>query len=364
MRTSEPLIILKQVFLLLASVSALYAAISGLAFLVLPPPKPTDAINTFRADYTIYMTPAKQVYYGRRALREPGRKIILIGSSNTQVGFNQVRLQSEFPDYAVHNLGIGDCNITEELQVLQLAMATMSDEDVRNSVFVIGVWYAMFIDNQTRWKPAKGERYETDIDRERFRYGFWKRSPEGPVQFISERDTDRAALLIHPLIALEKSARVMTEDLRSRIFVRPLVIDEKVRNTSIFTEDQRASSASYRHSYMENKALTDEQYKELAKFIRQVTSRGAKVIVADLPIPEWHQKAVPFDAQHRQKMAGFVAANASLPGYSYVDLHALNENDSYYDDAHVRPRAQGPWISMLRDEIRRVAPSANALTPK
>jgi hypothetical protein len=362
MPASEPVAIIKQVVLLIASAAALYAIAFCLSYVTLPPPPAAEPVDTFRSDETIYMTPAKQIYNGRRGLAEPGRKVILIGSSNVQVGFDQRKLQAELPGFAVHNLAIGDNNISQARQIRELAMAAMSDTDIRGSVFVVGVWYGMFVDNGSRWHPAKGARHETDIDRERFRYGFWKRTGNGPVERVSDHDTHRAALLIHPLIALEKGARLVTADLRGVIFVRPPEIDERARDTVVFTAEQRIGQAAYRRTYMNTDRLAYEQYDELASLVREVTGRGARVIIADLAIPAWHARALPYDAQHRRHMATFLAANGTAAGLSYLDLRALDDPDSFYDDAHVRPQAQRPWIEALRDRIRSVASHSRAAT--
>jgi hypothetical protein len=361
MPTSEPWTILKQLILLIVSALALYGLVLIVTYVLLPPPGPKDPIETLRADDMIYMTPAKEVYYGRRSLHQPGRKILVIGSSNVQVGFRPEKLHEQFPGYAVHNLGIGDSNITQVRQVRELAMAPMRDADIRNSIFVVGVWYGMFVDNASRWGTAQGAPFETDIDKERFRYGFWRRTETGPVDLIPESDTDRAARVIHPLIALERVARLMTAGLRNRIFVRPMEIDDRTRDTIVFTPEQRVTQVAYRRAFMNTAQLHQEQYDELTKLVREVSARGAKVIVVDLPLPQWHEKAVPYEAQHRLHMAAFVKANASVPGFSYLDMTNLDDDATFYDDAHVRPRYQGAWVQALSDKIRAVTSHRTAL---
>lgn len=356
MPTSEPWAILKQVLLLLACFFGLYGTAIAVSYLLFPLPNATAPIDTLKVDETIYMTAAKEIYYDRRSLRLPGKKVILIGSSNMAVGVRQPKLQAVLPDFMVHNMSIGDNNITEARQVLALDLAVMREADVKNSVFVIGIWYGMFVDNSSRWNVASGESFETDIDRERFRYGFWKRTNDGPLQLISDSNTDRAALFIHPMMALEKAARLTTAGLRSHIFVRPPVFDDEARDSTVMTPEQRANHMSFRRTFMKKPALGEEQYRELGKFVHEVTARGAKVIVVDLPIPDWHKKALPYDFQHSQHMKAFIRKNAAVSGFSYLDLRGLDDDASFYDDAHLRPRAQGPWLEALQDRIRLVAP--------
>ncbi|MEY8099542.1 hypothetical protein AB9F29_19330 [Falsihalocynthiibacter sp. S25ZX9] len=361
MQLSDLRTVLRQMLLLLVSFFALSCVLLGVSLLVLPPPDRNAPIDTFRAGSTVYTTPPRLIYYGRKGLRADGEKVILLGSSNTQVGFDRQTLADRIDGLAVHNLGIGDANITEIAQVSDLATASIGQDNLEGQVFVIGIWYATFIDNANRWSSGDAQVFETDIDQERFRYGFQRMGANGLEGWISDRDADYAAIAVHPLIALEKAIRIVTADLRSMIFVRPPRIDTETRNTMIYSDTQKSEALEYRRRYMKSDQLSDEQYAVLDALVRDLTDQGAQVIVADLPIPAWHAQGLPFNSDHKVRIAQTRADLAGVKGFTYLDLRNLDDPDSFYDDAHVRPRDQGPWVDELAKLIQTITRTRNTL---
>ncbi|TMM51039.1 hypothetical protein [Sulfitobacter sabulilitoris] len=357
MRISDLKTVLWQMLLLVMSFVALSAVLLGLSLLVLPPPDRITPIDTFRAGATVYSTPPRLIYYGRKSLRNEGPKVILLGSSNTQVGFDRQALADRMEGMAVHNLGIGDANITEIAQIADLALSSIGSDRIKDQVFVIGIWYATFVDNANRWSSGDALRFETDIDRERYRYGFQRGGVNGPKVWISDRDADIAAVLVHPLIALEKGIRIVTADLRSLFFVRPPRIDTQTRNTMTPSKAQKAAALAYRAGYMKSERLSGEQYDVLDRLVRDLTGQGAHVVVADLPIPDWHAQGLPYHADHRERIAQVVAGLTGVERFDYVDLRHLDDPDSFYDDAHVRPRDLGPWVDALAARLETFAPT-------
>ncbi|MGS4982643.1 MULTISPECIES: hypothetical protein [Pseudosulfitobacter] len=351
MRISDMWAVLRQIGLLAISFIGVSAFALLVSLVVFPPPGDTSPIDTFRASETVYATSPRLIYYGRKSLRVPGERVILLGSSNVQVGFDRDAIAERLPQRAVHNLGIGDANVTEIGQIADLALASIGKDDLTGQTFVIGIWYATFIDNQSRWTGAKADSFTTDIDTERFRYGFQKRTETGLSVWISDRDADMAAIIVHPFIALEKGMRALTADLRSLFFVRPPRIDTQTRNTMVFDAGQRADALVYRAHYMKSQDLKGEQYAALEALVQRLTGKGAQVILADLPIPAWHAEGVPYDADHRDRIAQSVTRMQQLARFEYLDMRQLNDNATFYDDAHVRPKSRGPWVDALLQHI-------------
>jgi hypothetical protein len=360
MQLSDLKTVLGQLLLLLFSFLTLSCVLLIVSLLVLPPPDRAAPIDTFRAENTVYTTSPRQIYYGRKGLRAEGEKVILLGSSNTQVGFDRQLLADRIDGVTFHNLGIGDANMTEIAQIADLARASIGQENLEGHIFVIGIWYATFIENANRWSSGDAAVFETDIDRERFRYGFQRAGANGPEGLISDRDADYAAIAVHPFIALEKAMRLVTADLRSLFFVRPPNFDTEVRNTMVYSDLQKSQALAYRRRYMTSDALTGEQYAVLDALVRSLTDAGAQVIVADLPIPIWHAQGIPYDADHSDRIAQTRAGLDEIAAFTYLDLRQLNTADSFYDDAHVRPRDIGPWIDGLANHIQTIRPAQNS----
>lgn len=354
MQLSDVKTVLVQLLLLVLSLVALSSVLLVVSLLVLPPPDRDMPIDTFRSAETVYTTPPRQIYYGRKGLRTEGEKVILLGSSNTQVGFDRQLLADRIEGVAFHNLSIGDANITEIAQIVDLARASIGQDSLEGQIFVFGIWYGTFIENANRWSSGDADVFETDIDRERYRYGFQRAGENGPEGPISDRNADYAAIAVHPFIALEKAIRLVTADLRSLFFVRPPAFDTEVRNTMVYDQTKKTESLAYRRGYMKADNLSGEQYAVLDALVRSLTDAGAQVIVADLPIPVWHAQGIPYDADHRERIAQTHARLTGLAGYTYLDLRQLNDTDSFYDDAHVRPRSIGPWIDGLASQIEAI----------
>lgn len=198
--------ILRQTALTLASFAFLYALIGGLSFLVFPDPA-RGARDFQAADHTLFMTVPKYVFLGRSILDGLGNKVLLVGASNTGVGFIQTSMQSKLPCAQISNLGMGGANISEVKQVIDLVHETQGTREHGLNTFVIGVWYGMFVDSETRYADPDRPRGETDLDIERYRYGFYRRTPDGPVAVLPPRWLDAGVLALRPLLLVEKAAR-------------------------------------------------------------------------------------------------------------------------------------------------------------
>ena len=102
-------------------------------------------------------------------------------------GFRPARLQQLVPQATVHNLAIGGANMTEVRQMVDLVLEVQSPAAQRRNLFVIGAWYGLFADDRARWYTPDRHPGDTDLDIERYRYGFYRRTADGPVAPTSSR---------------------------------------------------------------------------------------------------------------------------------------------------------------------------------
>ncbi len=102
---------------------------------------------------------------------------------------------------------MGGANISEVKQVIDLVHEVQKASDRPSNTFVIGVWFGMFIDTDTKYADPDRNRGETDIDLEKYRYGFYRRTPEGPVAVLPAGWLDEGAMAIRPILVIEKIAR-------------------------------------------------------------------------------------------------------------------------------------------------------------
>ena len=131
----------------------------------------------------------------------------MVGASNTGVGFRQNLIQSRLSCAKVSNLGMGGANISEVGQVIDLVHEVQSDDDRRSNTFVIGIWFGMFVEFRVKYADADRNRGETDIDIERYRYGFYRRTPNGPVSCSASEMARRRCHFLRPFLLIEKFAR-------------------------------------------------------------------------------------------------------------------------------------------------------------
>src|SRR5262249_48530380 len=136
-----------------------------------------------------------------------GEKAILVGASNTGVGFIPKTIQSRLACAKVSNLAVGGANISEAKQIIDLVHEVQSPADRPSNTFVIGVWFGMFVDSDVKYSDPDRNRGETDIDLEKYRYGFYRRTPEGPVALLPANWLDAGVLAIRPILVIEKIAR-------------------------------------------------------------------------------------------------------------------------------------------------------------
>jgi hypothetical protein len=107
--------ILRQTAWTLLSLAFLNALLAGVSFIVFP--DPSSGPRDFQAaDRTLYMTVPKYVFLGRSVFDNPDNKVILVGASNTGVGFRQKVVQAALGPAKVSNLGMGGANISEVKQ--------------------------------------------------------------------------------------------------------------------------------------------------------------------------------------------------------------------------------------------------------
>src|SRR5215469_6329260 len=107
-------VIVRQGAALLLCVAMLYIGLLGLSLALVPRPDQHQGLDSSLAGNTIFMTEPKYIYLNRTPLRDASEKIVLLGASNVNVGFNLAELRPLLPTtVSVHKLGIGGANMTE-----------------------------------------------------------------------------------------------------------------------------------------------------------------------------------------------------------------------------------------------------------
>jgi hypothetical protein len=173
-------LILTQTTRTLVSLVFLYGLLIAASFLIAPRELASDIVDTRLAEATIYSTQTKYLFFTRGALMKPQPRVLIVGASNANVGLRPYQVQTSVPCALVNNVAVGNANATEVQQTVDLVHAVQSPEARLQNTFVFGIWYGVFSDNKDRWPTSSGEAPATDIETELYRYGFYRRTPEGP----------------------------------------------------------------------------------------------------------------------------------------------------------------------------------------
>lgn len=341
-------IIFRQIVVTLIAVAAVYALLLIGALFLYPLPDPHKAIDSAHAVDTVFTTDAKYVFLNRAALRSSGPEVILLGASNTQVGFRTDELRRLLGGMAVHNLSVGASNVTQDRQVFELVREMASPDQLRQAVFVIGIWYGNTIPDATVWSTPDRVAGDTNIDIERYRYGLAWRTASGPHEVVPPSLFHAGLVAIYPFVAVDRLARDLTLSLRqSSGQVELENRTEAERNTSVMTNQQKADALAYWRSQVGKPQLGAQQFDVLEKTVDEIRAARSKVLVVNLPIPRWHSDASSYEAEYNQRWTAFAARMAGKLGVKLLDMRDLNGDTLFSDEIHPRPNTNGIWDRRL-----------------
>jgi hypothetical protein len=349
--------IAKQLSTTIAFVALIYGAVIAVGLILVPLPDTGQGLDSPAADSSVFMTQPKYVFLNRSALTRDRerRPVILIGSSNVARGFARRDLQEVVPDAVIHNLAVSGANNTEIAQVVDLVQEMQDDEMRKRSVFVLGIWYGMFAEDSVRWSAPDRVTGDTDIDIERYRYGFYRRTAEGPRPVVPPEYLGLGVVTIYPFLVVDGAVRHVRDGVRDWLYNtfhfsflrRPRLGDEQ-EDAHVVDDREQANWLAYRKAYMQRTdVLADEQFAVLSRMVRRIVDAGSSVIVVDLPIPRWHSKASPYFADYQTRKLATVAELERLKGVTYLNMQDADADGDYYDDSHPKRAATTAWCQRL-----------------
>ncbi len=341
-------LVLIQVARLLGALLALYALVLVLSLLLVPPAAGDQRLDTARAGSSLFLTEPKYVFMARGQLNSNADKVILLGASNVLAGFKQAQVQALLPDTEVHNLAVGGSNITQIAQVVDLVREVQSPEARQHNSYVIGLWYGLFVDDKARWFTRDRQAGDTDIDIEKYRYGFYRRTARGPVPLLPARDLGLGTLLIHPYLVMDRATRDATQSLRDLLSGRPAQTTDAQRNAVVLSSEERQKYLAYWRDYMgSTDSLTDAPFVALERTVDGILAEGGQVVLVDLPIPAWHSKGSSAWADYRTRMDRTFTHEQGRPGVTVLRMDDANADADYVDEVHPKPRVTPRWAQRL-----------------
>jgi len=341
-------LILIQIARLLGGVIAIYGVLLAVSLALVPRTGVAQRLDASRASTSLFLTEPKYVFMTRSQLNTNADKVILLGASNMLVGFKQTQVQTLVPGAEVHNLSVGGSNITQLEQITQLVREVQTPEARRHNVYVIGLWYGLFADDKARWYTADRHPGDTDIDIERYRYGFYRRTDTGPVPNLPPQDMDIGVLLIHPYLVLDSVARDLTRSLRGFMAAKPAAITDAQRNAVVLSDAEKLKYLEFWREYMGSvTTLGDAPFHTLQHMVDGILADGGRVVLVDMPIPHWHAQGAVLSIDYRQRAGGVFAALRGRPGVTVLAMNESDTDDDFSDEVHPKPRVTEGWAKRL-----------------
>jgi hypothetical protein len=329
----------------------------ALSFLVFPDPSGAGPRDFQAADRTIFMTVPKYVFLGRSVLDSPDDKVLLVGASNTAVGFIQKAMQSRLPCAKLSNLAMGGANISEVKQIIDLVHETQTGQNRAHNTFVIGVWYGMFADSETRYADPDRNRGETDLDIEKYRYSFYRRTANGPVAVLPAKWLDAGVMGLRPLLLVEKVARETRAGLNLLLTGRRSAQrTEAEREAAVVSEQEKKKALEYWDESMAFKGkISNAQVTLLGDTIESLLNSGERIVLVDLPIPAWHRDASPYQTDYEQDIQVLSRRFRDRSNFVFMSMGDLDGDLDYSDEVHAKRHLANVWSDRLADVLNTFA---------
>jgi hypothetical protein len=286
---------------------------------------------------------------GRAVLKRRTDKVIFLGASNVREGFRPAEIQPLLPGYDVHNLALSASNFTQVQQVVNLAYEAFPKMERHNNIFVLGIWYGNFVDNKTRWKTGR-----TDIEIEKLRYNFFRENLGDQIPAVSVGGGYEAFLFaVRPFILIDRLWNI--NFLNWKASVKKLVYGESPsispnEGLQHMSNTDKIRAFDFWSNYMgdgKQPAYMSEQFVELSKLVRTITSRGDRIVLVDMPIPKWHSDGSVYHHDYMLRKVECLRKIMKEPGAAYIDMSGLNDEADFYDYAHPRASTTGKWGTCL-----------------
>jgi hypothetical protein len=214
----------------------------------------------------------------------------------------------------------------------------------RRDILVLGIWYGLFGDNRLHWYTGDRIPGDTDLDIERYRYGFERRTPQGPVDSVPRAYRDAAVVAIYPLLFLDKVSRAAFR------WINPAHAQTAEElDAYVVGQQEKDQYLKYWRTMMgsAHPSSFDEQFAVLDKICDRVLAQGARLLLVDLPLPRWHKTASPYQAIYETRAHQLFDRLSGRPGFDFLDMGDLDNDADFYDEVHPKPRAAATWADRL-----------------
>ena len=337
---------------------AIYSVGMILSFVISPP---RDAIvDTFGEKFNVFGRNAGLVVRGQQAFSQQSRQVFIVGASNVQVGFRPDLIMPQLTGYRVHNLSVGASNITQARQVVDLVLETVPMNSYHDTVFIIGIIYPHFVTDEQRWKGG-----HTSIEDEMLRYGLYRRKEGTELEATAGSiGTPKLLWLLRPYLAIDAIVHhgVVMPVIETAVYAynrwgrKTPVLNVTDLDSVVVDESYKQYRMRFWDQYMgtRNGHIEDEQFKVLEVLAAKIEAVGSRLLILELPIPQWHRERAAHYPTYLRKKQGLRTQLAANKHVSFVNMEDLDDNNAFHDSVHPKPRTRKLWSQLLADRLAKL----------
>jgi hypothetical protein len=319
--------------------------VTALVFWPLPDDGSAGFFQSSMAEATLFRTEPKYVVYGRKALLQNGPMIIVLGSSNAGWAIHLEPFRERPLQSYVANLSIPGSNVTQIAQVYSLVSEIIPPERRKAVTYLIGIWYGIFGTDASRWRAKP-----TDIEIELARYGLYQKSNLGWRPLISVEHLDLFNVLIRPMLVLDKEIKGTLRPTRVWLEKGNVAVGGRSLNST-----QMADYISFWKRYLDSPEgrLDNEQFAALEALIQRMIAAGSRVMLLDMPIPDWHKNLSPFQIDYISKIQPLIN-RVHEEGVTYIKIGGDYKDVEFIDEVHPIKEIGDRWSAEIVRELQAI----------
>jgi hypothetical protein len=342
---------------------ALALALSTLELSWRPEPFDTIAATTSEPGW---VNEATYLMLNKSRFAEPANRIVITGASTARDPLRPDLIQARLPGWQVANASLSGAEIAEYQDLVDLYYSERARAAGGRTIWVFGMTFMQF-----RPSPYRNG-VENPTAAEAQRAGLYHRGADGRLAASYPPAVEHA-------IELLRRPQVMVASWPRRIG-RTLVFESSIPGIRAIADRFRPHDPVQRWTdYMRDanldaivippqvrhdllaRRLADaggdlpspvEEYGRFASLIRFIQAHGDKVVILELPMPDWHLAGFPRSVALHRAMMARLRQMFGNDRFGYLSMEDYDAGNDYIDSAHPKPFMWPIMSARLADWLR------------
>lgn len=309
-----------------------------------------DIVDVNQAASSIWQTETKYLFWGMEGVRSPRQKVIVVGASNARMGLGRQYLQPLLPDHDVHNMALSASEIRQVKEVVEMALATLSPEEARQTVFVFGLSLANFHRRSYSYNPGS----ITDFGVEAVRYHVYRGRGDKVVPVVPGGLAPLWKTVVRPYagfsawVDLGKKRRQAEKAAAEAANQPPAPPAQPAAAPPTAADMRHIGIADYRARLgTGDGTFPGERLPVLVEIAELIRSHGAKLMLVQLPHVRSNRLAMTEYQDFLEKLAPYSKRLAGMDGVTVVDFLDQDEDEDFMDANHPYPPTSMRWCQTI-----------------